>query len=144
MSKLTIAIAVIAILSASLHADGQRDRPPAEPDKKKPTQEQAKVSELMQRKQTLAHEVLDALIRKDFKRINKNASTLATISKAAEFQVQRTPRYSKYSAEFQEAAEKMGRNARDKNEDGTTLGFTEVMLSCVHCHDYIREKSGHE
>jgi len=98
----------------------------------------------MQRKQKLAHEVLDARIVKDFKRINKDASALVAISKAAEFQVHRTPRYLKYSSEFQEAAEKMAKNARDKNEDGTTLGFTEVMLSCVHCHDYIREKSGHD
>jgi hypothetical protein len=144
VSKLAIAIAVVALVSAPLQGDSQQGTRPAKPDNKQPSPEQAKVSELMQRKQRLTHEVLDALIKRDFKRINKDASTLVSISKAAEFQVHRGPRYSKYSADFQEAAEKMAKNARDKNEDGTTLGFTEMMLSCIHCHDYIREKAGKE
>jgi cytochrome c556 len=101
-----------------------------------------KVNELMQEKQKLAHEIFDAIVLKEFKRIAKNARRLVTLSKAAEFQVHKTPRYLQYSLEFREAAEQMAQNARDQNQDGVTLAFLKITLSCVHCHDYIREKPG--
>jgi len=101
--------------------------------------QQSNIEELMQRKQKIAHETLDALIMKDFKRINKNAGSLVALSKAAEFQVHRTPLYAQYTAEFQESAAKLGQNARDRNAEGTTRAFTELVNSCIRCHDYIRE-----
>ena len=110
-----------------------------EPAKAQPAK-QGNVNEFMQRKQKLAHEVFDAIIMKDFRRIRKDAELLVALRKAAEFQVHKTPRYLQYSLEFREAAAKMAKNAVDENQDGTTLAFLKMTLSCVHCHDYIREK----
>jgi len=144
MRTAALVILFASLLSVTLLVGGEQKPPRGEPDKKEPPAAPTKVAELMQRKQKLSHEVLDALIMKDFKRISKDAPALVTISKAAEFQVHRTPRYMQYSLAFQEAAEKLAKNAREQNTDGTTLAFTEMTLSCVHCHDYIREKRGDE
>jgi len=136
---MTNAVAIVtvvfaAVLGQSLLCGGEQNAYP------RTTQvvQQNKLNEFMQEKQKLSHEVFDAIVLKDFKRIRKNASALTTLSQAATFQVHKTPRYLQHVTEFQDAVEKMAKNARDENADGVTLAFTEMTLSCVHCHDYIR------
>jgi hypothetical protein len=53
--------------------------------------------------------------------------------------MQKTPRYEMHSNEFQRAAETLIRKAKDKNIDGTSLAFFEMTMSCVRCHQYVRE-----
>jgi hypothetical protein len=118
------------------------NEPQEQPAPKKSEAAASKLSELMQRKEQLAHELFDALILKDFKRIRKRANSLVSISKDSQFQVHQTPRYMQYSEEFQAAAEKMIDKAWDKNAEGVASAFTEMTLSCLHCHDYVREKKG--
>ncbi len=112
----------------------------AEAKKKKPAAEKSRVGELMQKKQKLTHEVLDALIWRDYRLIRKNANALVGINRAVVSQVHRTPLYMKYSAEFQEAGEELAKNAREEKAEGVTRAFSRVMLTCTHCHDYIRKK----
>jgi hypothetical protein len=97
------------------------------------------VSELMQRKRRLSHEILDVIMRQDFTRITKDARALVSLSETAEWRVRRTPRYAQYTTEFQDAAERMIDKARSKSLDGVTLAFTDMTLRCVRCHEYIRE-----
>jgi hypothetical protein len=130
MNKAAITVVFVSIFSPPLLEGFDGGESPTK---------QAKISEFMQYKQKLAHEVFDAIILNDFKRISKNANLLVTLSKAAEFQVHKTPSYLQHSSEFQSAAARMAQNARDQNQDGTTLAFMKLTLSCVHCHEYIRQ-----
>jgi hypothetical protein len=84
-----------ALLGAPLVVGGQG--PSSEDPGKKPSV----IDETMQRKQKLAHEVLDALVLRDFKSTYKNANSLIFLSKSAEFQVHRTPLYAEYTVDFQ-------------------------------------------
>jgi hypothetical protein len=83
--------------------------------------------------------VFDALVLADFKRIARGASALSFLSQAEEWQVSKTPRYLQYSADFREAADRLAARARDRQLDGATLAFTEMMHCCVRCHEYIRK-----
>ena|SRR5271165_346236 len=138
MKKTAFLLVVIYMLGAPLVANL------AQPSRNEQTakHEPSNIEELMQRKQKLAHEILDALIMQDFKRINKNAISLVTLSRAAEFQVHKTPLYVQYTKEFQESAGKLGQSARDQNGEVTTRAFADLVASCVRCHDYVREKHG--
>jgi hypothetical protein len=128
------------LLSSLLLVAPLRSGEPArEAENQEPPAGQTKVQRLMQRKRELSHQVFDAIIAKDFKRIGQDAKALVELSQVAEWRVYQTPRYLQYSTEFQEAAGKLADNARDKNSDGTTLAFTQMTFSCVRCHDYIRQ-----
>jgi cytochrome c556 len=136
MKKVAYTLVLLSSLVCGPLSPG--DEPPAK-DAQKKEAPKTKVQELMQRKRELSHDVFDAIVAKDYKTISQKAKGLVLVSQAAEWRVMPTPRYLQYSAEFQESAEKMARNARDKNSDGTTLAFTQLMFSCIHCHDYIRD-----
>jgi cytochrome c556 len=43
------------------------------------------------------------------------------------------------SNEFRRAAEKIIDKAKAKNIDGVTLAYFEMTMSCVRCHEYVRE-----
>jgi cytochrome c556 len=94
---------------------------------------------LMQQKLKHAQKVLEGLAINDFDKIADNGNELLAISKLAEWKAVKTPRYATYSDEFQEAVEKLIKNAKDKNLDGATLAYLEMTSSCVKCHKHVRE-----
>lgn len=96
------------------------------------------LNDFMLRKQRLAHQVFDAIVLKDFKRIAKDANALFDLSRAEEWQVVKTPRYIQFSSEFQNATQKLARSAREEDLNAATRGFAEVTLCCAQCHEYIR------
>ncbi len=140
MKRVTTVLVALGVLSVVPVLRGHEPEPPPDGSAgKAPPVMSAKVREVMRRKKELAHDLLDAIVMQNFARVNEDAGALGRLSRAAEWQVLQTPRYLQYSLEFQEAAEKMGKNARDKNADGVTLAFTEMTLNCVRCHEYIRQ-----
>lgn len=102
------------------------------PGKKKP-------DTLMQRKLQHAQKVLEGVAVNNFEKIATNAEELIDISRAAEFRVLKTPRYEVYSKEFQQTAETLVKNAKDKNLDAAALSYVELTLICVKCHKHVRE-----
>ena len=139
MRGIVFILMLVPLLSVPMSSGHEQQSPPRDvPGKKRPANP-TRLQELMQRKRELSHEVFDAIVLKDFQRITQNAKALVGLSQAAEWRANQTPRYLQYSSDFQEAAEKLAENARDKNADGTTLAFTQMTFTCVRCHDYIRQ-----
>jgi hypothetical protein len=140
MRRATILPTVLAsLLSAPLLNGHGQEFKKGEPPKKEGRQESSKVRELMRRKLETSQGVLEAIALKDFDRVEKNAQVLIDLSRTSEWRVIQTPRYLQHSTEFQEAAERLAKNARAKNLEGTVLSYVGMTLSCVHCHEYIRE-----
>jgi hypothetical protein len=83
--------------------------------------------------------LLEGLATNDFAKVKKSAEELILISKMAEWKVLQTPRYQLCSDEFRRAAEKVIQKAKAKNIDGVALGYVEMTLTCVKCHQYVRE-----
>jgi hypothetical protein len=136
--RLVPAIALAVVLAAG-HApsqDGKKDPPPAKA-KQDPRSPQAK---LMAEKLKHAQLLLDGLATNDFAKITKAADELLVISKAAEFTAARKTReYQLHTNNFRRALEEIAKKAKEKNLEGATLGYVDMTLTCVRCHQHTRE-----
>ena len=98
-----------------------------------------KVEKLMAAKLKHSQVLLEGIAIGDFKKISASAEELLQLTKTEEWLAYKTPRYGVHSNEFQRAAETLIRKAKDKNIDGTTLAFFDMTMSCVRCHQHVRE-----
>ncbi|MCS7045465.1 MAG: hypothetical protein NZO58_03820 [Gemmataceae bacterium] len=94
---------------------------------------------LMVQKLDSSKTVLEGIALADFNKIIKHAEKLIQLSKTAEWFVYKTPRYELHSNEFRRAAESLIAKAQAKNLDGVTLAYFDLTMSCVRCHQYVRE-----
>jgi hypothetical protein len=100
---------------------------------------QVRLQQLMAAKLTNAQKLLEGIALGKYDKIEKHASELLAISKTAEWLADKNPRYQQFSNEFQRASEKIMKKAKEKNIDGVTLAYFDLTMSCVRCHEYVRE-----
>ncbi len=93
---------------------------------------------LMQKKLSSSKNLLEGLALGDFKKIKTNADELQKLTTQAEWFAYKTKEYKLFSSEFRRAAEKVSDNAKKLNLDGAALGYLELTLTCVRCHQYVR------
>jgi len=93
----------------------------------------------MQRKLGHAQKALEGIALNDFDGLVRSADGLLDASRDASFQVLKTRRYELYSDEFRRAAEGLRKHARDKNTDAAALSYVDLTLTCVKCHQHVRE-----
>lgn len=102
-------------------------------------QKNGTLSRLMAEKLSNSKLLLEGIALGDFNKITRSAENLIQISKTAEWFVYKTPRYEIYSNEFRRAAESIVQKSGAKSLDGVTLAYFELTMSCVRCHQYVRE-----
>lgn len=100
---------------------------------------QKQFNKLMIDKLKNAQKLLEGLALADFKKMEESAGALVDLSKHAEWFAVKTPRYEVHSNEFRRTAEAVAQKAKDKNIDGAALAYLEMTLTCVRCHQYVRE-----
>jgi len=122
-----------AVLSLTLLSG---DRPAAAEPKKA---ESPTANKLMAEKLKNSQTLLEGLALNDFDKIQKSAEELMRISKAVECTVFKTPEYEVQTNNFRRAVETIIAKAKAKNIDGATLGFVDMTVSCVRCHQHCRE-----
>ncbi|HYT93293.1 MAG TPA: hypothetical protein VEL76_31535 [Gemmataceae bacterium] len=103
------------------------------------TKQSGTVNKLMVEKLKNAKTLLEGIAVADFNKITRSAEELIQLSKTAEWHVLKTPRYEMFSNEFRRAADVIIQKAKVKNIDGVTLSYFEMVMSCVRCHQYVRE-----
>jgi hypothetical protein len=64
---------------------------------------------------------------------------LIKLAKSETWQLIRSPYYERHSADFIQRTESLVKKAKEKNMDGAALAYVEMTLSCVRCHQYVRE-----
>jgi hypothetical protein len=128
-ARLWTAAVVAAVLGGVGTAD---DKPKPKADPKKPT--------VMQRKLAHAQKVLEGLALNDFKAMDANAAELQQCAKEASWMVVKTPKYETYSNDFVRQLEALRAAAKKKNTDAAALAYVEVTLTCVKCHQHVREE----
>jgi len=106
-----------------------------EPGRKPP-----KEQNLMKQKLTHAQKLLGALALNDFDAIKENSDRLNDLSKLAAWKLIETPRYENYSDEFQRLTLRMSDQAGKRNLDGVALAYVDMTLTCVKCHQHVREQ----
>lgn len=104
-----------------------------------PAQKNNNLQRLMVEKLNHSKMLLEGIALADYQKITRSAEHLIQISKTAEWFVYKTPRYELNSNEFRRAAENIIQKAANKSLDGVTLGYFELTMSCVRCHQYVRE-----
>ena len=102
-------------------------------------QDNDKMKRLMVDKLRNAQTLLEGLATRNFSKITRSGEELIQLSKTAEWFVLRTPQYEVHSNEFRRAAEAIVKKSKQKNIDGVALAYVDMTLTCVRCHDYVRE-----
>ena len=94
---------------------------------------------LMVEKLDKAKTILEGIAVADFKKIVTSAEKLIQLSKTEEWFALKTPRYELHTNEFRRAAETLADKAQHKNLDGVTLAYFDLTMSCVRCHQHVRD-----
>ena len=105
------------------------------PAHKPPTSNQM----LMRDKLTYATKALEGLSMEDYAKIAEAGNMMGMISRAASWHIIPTEQYARMSRNFQEQARDLERHAKEKNLDAASLDYMRISLTCVQCHDYIRD-----
>jgi hypothetical protein len=140
----TLFLAIVAFALAPGQApSADKDKQPAKEDKQ-PAKEKEKlpahVIQLMQDKLKHSQKLLEGLATAEFNRITESAEELMRISKQAEFAVLKTKDYELHSNAFRRGLETVIQKAKEKNVDGAALGYVDITLTCVRCHQYTRDQ----
>ncbi|MEI6340632.1 MAG: hypothetical protein WCR07_01640 [Verrucomicrobiota bacterium] len=99
-------------------------------------------AEVMREKLGLSQQALKGLALQDFTLLRGSADRLVKLSQASGWAARQTPEYELFTTEFRRAAAELSRAAADKNIDGATLAYTQMTVSCVSCHKYMRGGRG--
>jgi hypothetical protein len=94
----------------------------------------------MRQKLEHSQRVLEGLALDDFAMIAENARKLKELSEDARWRVSPDINYLRHSAQFQDLAEELAQDAKNKNIDGATLAYVQMTVNCVACHKLVRDK----
>ncbi len=134
-------LAALALAAALLVASAGAgdDKPKADPKvdpKAKPDDKAA----VMKKKLTLSQKILEGLALEDFDKIKTGADDLILVRQQAAFMVGKTAKYEVYANDFQKHLEEIQKAAKKKNVEAAALGYVEMTLTCVRCHQYVRDE----
>lgn len=111
------------------------DKPKADP-KAKPDAK----ADLMKKKLALSQKILEGLALEDFDKVKAGADDLITVRQQAAFMVGKTAKYEVYANDFQKHLEEIQKQAKKKSVEGAALGYVEMTLTCVRCHQHVRDE----
>ena len=94
---------------------------------------------MMRSKLTRSKDVLEALLRNDFRSISRAAREMKRISEAAEWPRRRDAVYERFSAEFRRQCNQLESLALDLNHEGVKFTYLNMTTTCINCHDYVRD-----
>jgi len=132
--RLAVAVTLLAVAAITPPTPGDdkpKDDPKAKPDAK---------AELMKKKLALSQKILEGLALEDFDKIKTGADDLVTVRQQAAFMVGKTAKYEVYANDFQKHLEEIQKAAKKKSVEGAALGYVEMTLTCVRCHQYVRDE----
>jgi hypothetical protein len=92
----------------------------------------------MQRKLDNAHSVLEALITEDFETLEDSAGALRALSEESGWFVQQSSEYTELSSAFRRTVSDIEQSAKDGNLHRAALGYVDMTLRCVGCHEHLR------
>ncbi len=88
----------------------------------------------MREKLEQAQLLLEGIAREDFAVIQHSAEELERLSIDAQWMHIESAEYGDYGVQFRTAVKRTAKMAREKNVEGVTMSFMQVIMSCVQCH----------
>jgi ribosome biogenesis protein Nip4 len=128
--------ALVAVFAVALALTGAGR---AADDKPKDGKKDEKKLTVMQRKLLHSQGVLEGLATNNFEKIGNGADGLIECVQHATWKINETEKYVLYSNDFLRRAEGLKKAAKEKNVDAAALAYVDMTLTCVKCHQYLRE-----
>ncbi len=124
IQNLLAACVIVAVLVPTLFSQSADTKPP---------------SVDMQQKLEHSKTILDGLVMEDFDKILQGAKALNQLGKRKWLENE-SAAYRTQNQVFWFTTGTLTMAAEDKNIDGATLSYTQMMHSCVNCHKLIRRQ----
>jgi hypothetical protein len=93
----------------------------------------------MQKKLDYSTGILKGLSQGDFELIEASARHMWVLNRLEGFVRSRNADYRTHLQTFQQATGELASQAKKKNIDGVTLAYHQLTVSCVRCHQSLRE-----
>lgn len=141
-TRLVLAVVFVAVaLAYASHSPARNPDVPKPKDQPAPKRVPLKSGhELMVAKLKESQTLLEGITLGDFPKVEKAAIALGRIAQAAEFlNAGKSKEYELQINLFRRATETVNRKAKDRNLDGVVLGFQDMTLTCVKCHQHTRD-----
>jgi len=108
--------------------------------KEQPNDEQQYESVWMKRKLQMSQQIMEGLTRGDLNAVVTSARGMRALSKIEGWARRSDTReYRRQLKFFDQANAEVMKQAQDDNLNGATLAFTQMTLSCVACHQHLRD-----
>jgi hypothetical protein len=111
----------------------------SEPPKKLQDTEPDVTKTFMRGKLINSQKILEGLTTKKFELIQEGAKELQKMSEAASWKRSSNDVYLHYSREFSRLAEKLDGLAKDRNLEGASFTYMNMVGTCLSCHAYSRD-----
>lgn len=93
----------------------------------------------MEQKLRFSKEILTGLANADFDQLARNAELMRGLNRVEAFMRGRKEGYRDQLKQFDMANKAIIRAAQNGNLEGATLAFNQLTISCVTCHQHLRE-----
>jgi hypothetical protein len=139
------AIALVAVCNRT--AALPPDRPPPTGPALDPKPEDPNRLKLPTRKETMAMKlkgsqaILEGIALEDFDKIRDASKELVSVGNATDFlNAYKGAEYQFHTLTFRRSAEAISKKAKERNMDGVMVAYNELTLSCLKCHQAMRER----
>jgi hypothetical protein len=85
-----------------------------------------------------AKQILEGIALEDYELIKKSVSEIQALMLDENWMVLQTTEYRQHSQDFQRTLAQLSRAAKNKNIDAAALGYMQMTLNCVQCHQELR------
>ena len=92
----------------------------------------------MQQKLNASTLILRGLMTDDLEMVEKNADKLLEMSRAEQWRASNDMMYLQHSTQFRNAVDDLRKKAARKSTDGASLAWVNVTMSCIQCHQWVR------
>lgn len=97
-----------------------------------------KHSTFMRMKLDASQKVLEGLALEDFDLIQEGAASLEEMSAAEKWRVTNDPIYREHSADYQRAARRLIKEAKEEKLEAAALTWIDMTMQCIECHKWAR------
>ena len=93
----------------------------------------------MRGKLARSKDILEGLVNRDFDSISRAATELKRISAATDWPYAKETKFQELNAEFQQLCDQLDALAIKLNYEGVQFTFQHLTMSCIGCHDHVRD-----
>ena len=92
----------------------------------------------MRMKLNASNRILEGLVIDDLKLVVNGSEALLKMSAAEKWRASNDMMYLQHSRDFRQSVETLRNKAKKQSLDGAALAWVDVTMSCIQCHEWVR------